>query len=321
VTLRLMGEVSVVIPAFNAAGVLRTAIESVLGQTRPPLECIVVDDGSTDSTGEVAASYGDKVRPAREPNRGAAAARNRGAQLARGELLAFLDADDRWLDRRLERQLEVIDSRPEVSAVMCGTELVDADLQPLGVIHQSPELSAQEMVLCRSPMVSTGSNLLITRECFEDVGGFDENLPSSAGAEDWLMIFRLVERGVLTTIPDPLVQYRIHGGNTSTSAARLEADMTEVFDRIYSQQQLAPGVARVRRRAYANLHRMLAGAYYVEGRRRDFARHFLKSVGWHPSTLPYFLATPLRRRRRGSDAQDPYALSQTRAGRSGGGSE
>jgi glycosyltransferase involved in cell wall biosynthesis len=307
----------VIIPAFNAGDVLATAIGSVLVQTSPPLDCIVVDDGSTDSTAEIAGSYGGSVQLVSEPNRGAAAARNRGARSARGELFAFLDADDRWLPERLERGLESLAAHPDVDAVMCATEVVDAELRPIGVIRQDPDLTGEELILCRAPLVSTGSNLLITRECFEAVGGFDESLPSKAGAEDWLMIFRLVERGALTTIPDVLVQYRVHGGNTSTNAARLEADMLEAFDLIYSCPSLKPGMRRARRRAYANLHRMLAGAYYVEGRTSDFTRHFFKSIGWHPSTLPYFLATPLRRRR-GSQALDPYVLTGTRQGQERG---
>jgi glycosyltransferase involved in cell wall biosynthesis len=303
--------VSAVIPAFNSERLLATAIESVLEQTHSPIECIVVDDGSRDATAEVARGYGDRVRLVQEENRGAAAARNRGAALARGELLAFLDADDRWLPARLERQLQALDERVDFAAVMCATEVVDRNLRPLGVIRQDPELTIEKLLMCRSPLVSTGSNLLLTRECYQSVGGFDETLPSRAGAEDWQMNYRLVERGTLTTIPDVLVQYRVHAGNASASAARLEADMVEAFGRIYSDTPLQPGVRRLRRRAYANLHRMLAGAYYVEHSFGQFARHLARSISWHPSTLPYFLATPLRRRLVRSWPLDPYALADT----------
>ena len=300
--------VTAVIPAFNSERLLATAIDSVLGQTLEPIECIVVDDGSTDETAEVARKYRNDVRLVQRESRGAAAARNVGAALAQGELLAFLDADDRWLPRRLELELAALEA-PRCAAVMCATEVVDSDLRPLGVIRQDPALTVEEMLLCRSPLVSTGSNLLVTRECFEAVGGFDETLPSNAGAEDWLMIFRLVERGELGTIPDVLVQYRVHDANTSATAGRLEADMLEAFDRIYSGGAVPPGVKRLRRRAYANLHRMLAGSYYVERRFTKFGRHAATSIAWHPSTLAYFFATPLRRRRGGSSARDPYALA------------
>jgi glycosyltransferase involved in cell wall biosynthesis len=102
-----MPTVSVVIPAYNAEAYLREALDSVFAQTRPPDEVVVVDDGSTDRTSEVAASYGDRVRLLRQPNRGEAAARNAGVLAARGALIAFLDADDTWLPRYLESQLRV----------------------------------------------------------------------------------------------------------------------------------------------------------------------------------------------------------------------
>jgi glycosyltransferase involved in cell wall biosynthesis len=168
--------VSTLIPAFNSERLLGTAIESVLAQTRAPVECIVVDDGSSDGTADVAGRYGKQVRLLRGENRGAAAARNRGEEVARGEFLALLDADDRWLPERVERELEALDVRPDIDAVMCATEVVDADLRPLGVIRQDPELKAEDLLLCRSPLVSTGSNLLVTRECYEAVGGFDESV-------------------------------------------------------------------------------------------------------------------------------------------------
>src|SRR3954452_15003770 len=96
--------VSAIIPAHNAERFLAAAIDSVLAQTYQPIECIVVDDGSTDGTPAVARSYGDRIRLIPQEQRGVSAARNRGAAEARGELLAFLDADDRWLPERVERQ-------------------------------------------------------------------------------------------------------------------------------------------------------------------------------------------------------------------------
>ncbi len=97
--------VSLVIPAYNAEAYLREALDSAFAQTRPPDEVIVVDDGSGDRTPEIAASYGDRVRLLRQPNRGEAAARNTGVRVARGDLIAFLDADDTLLPRCLEAQL------------------------------------------------------------------------------------------------------------------------------------------------------------------------------------------------------------------------
>jgi len=106
--------VSVIIPAYRAAGTIGRAIDSLLTQTRPPDEIVVVDDGSPDDLSTALESYGDRVVLARKPNGGAASARNHGIELARGELLAFLDADDYWEPDKLERQLRVFADHSEV---------------------------------------------------------------------------------------------------------------------------------------------------------------------------------------------------------------
>ncbi|MDR5708499.1 MAG: glycosyltransferase family 2 protein, partial [Armatimonadota bacterium] len=111
--------VSLVIPAHNAEAYLREALDSVFAQTRPPDEVIVVDDGSLDRTPEIAASYGDRVRLVRQPNRGEAAARNTGVRVAQGELIAFLDADDAWLPGYLTSQLRVYETSGGNCLVFC----------------------------------------------------------------------------------------------------------------------------------------------------------------------------------------------------------
>ena len=110
-------DVSVVIPVRNGEQFLTEAIESVLGQSRPPLEVIVVDDGSSDSTSEVAQAFGSSVRYVPQPPLGVAAALNCGVDLVRGQLLAFLDADDVWRDDKLELQLAAFRDHPEIDAV------------------------------------------------------------------------------------------------------------------------------------------------------------------------------------------------------------
>lgn len=294
--------VSAVIPAYNAAEYLSDAIGSVLAQSHPAVECIVVDDGSTDGTAGVAESYAGRVRLIRQANAGVSAARNRGASEGRGELLAFLDADDRWLPNRVERQLAALQSRPGAESVVCGTRVVDARLEPLGTMRQDPSAGPEDLLLCRADLVSVSSNLLIERGLFERIGGFEEALSTSA---DWALMFRLVAAGSLVVLPDALVEYRVHGTNMSSNVARFETDMLAAFDGIFEDSATPPGLRVLRRRAYANLHRMIAGSYFVQRRYRPFAREALRSVGTHPSTLPYFAAMPWRRLRRRSDEADP----------------
>ena len=112
--------VSVIIPAFNMGAFVGEAIESALTQTFADIEVIVVDDGSVDDTRTVSQRFEPRIRYAWQPNGGVNVARNHGIRLARGTAIAFLDADDVWLPRKLERQMAVLEVRPEVKLVGCG---------------------------------------------------------------------------------------------------------------------------------------------------------------------------------------------------------
>ena len=113
--------VSCVIPAYNAERHIERALESVFAQTLPADEVIVIDDGSDDRTEDVLARFGDRIRTVRQQNRGPAAARNRGIDLATGDLIAFQDADDEWHSEKLAKQVAVLAARPE--ADVCITHL------------------------------------------------------------------------------------------------------------------------------------------------------------------------------------------------------
>jgi|SRR5215211_3165802 len=296
--------VSAIIPAHNAEAYVRDALDSVLAQTYSVAECIVIDDGSSDGTARIAREYGPPVRVIAQTNRGVSASRNRGAAQSRGELLAFLDADDRWLPMRLEQGVEALSEHPDAEAVLCATRVVDNELRELGTIRQDARLGPRDLLMCSAVMVSTSSNLLIRREGFRAIGGFDERLSTSA---DWALNYRLVERGRLVTLREPLVEYRRHGTNMSADVDRYRADMLEAFDGIFSSADLSRSF---RRRSYANLHRMIAGSYFADRRLGPFLRHAVLSVAGHPSTLRYFLGLPTRRIRRRSGrrtAFDPHA--------------
>jgi glycosyltransferase involved in cell wall biosynthesis len=112
--------VSVVVPTYNRAELIQEAIESVLRQTTPVHELIVVDDGSTDSTCELVRAYGDRAVLLRHDHRGAAAARNRGLARATGDWIAFLDSDDVWTPTKLEKQLQYLDRHPQCGFVHAG---------------------------------------------------------------------------------------------------------------------------------------------------------------------------------------------------------
>src|SRR5262249_55319060 len=180
--------ISVVIPAYNAARTILATLDSVLRQTISDLEVIVVDDGSTDATGQTAQSVGDRrVRVLRQKNAGHAAARNTAIADARGRYVAVVDADDLWLPRKLERQLAVFANHPEIRALPGSAVHVDDLLQPLFIgccVDGKNELLD---VLCFKGLPGFMCTLMVDRALLSEVGGFD---PSLIILQDWELAIR-----------------------------------------------------------------------------------------------------------------------------------
>ena len=134
--------VSCILPVYNGAAHLRDALESVLAQQYAPIEIVAVDDGSTDESPAILAACGSRVRVIRQPNGGPAAARNAGIHAARGELIAFLDQDDRWHPRKLARQVAHLQANPQLDVVVAHVESFWEGEAPraadTGDLHASP---------------------------------------------------------------------------------------------------------------------------------------------------------------------------------------
>lgn len=194
----MVATVSVIIPAFDVADYLGECIESVLGQTRPPHEVIVVDDGSTDDTAAVAVSFGSSIRLVRQERTGANPARNRGVRESSGAFLAFQDADDIWEPTKLERQLAAFESTPHVDLVF-------------GMVTQfrSPELPEELVHLPEGadvPAIGHHSGaMLLRRSTFDEIGWFDET-NYSGDFVDWFA--RALEQQHRIVVVDEVVMRR-----------------------------------------------------------------------------------------------------------------
>jgi len=195
--------VSVIIPAFNAAGCVHRAVDSVLGQCFQDFELLVVDDGSTDDTRVVLAEYGDRIRLLAKVNGGPAAARNHGLQHACGEYVAFLDADDYWKTEKLQRQVELLDTRPEVGFCSTATQVVNSAGQPVGDWPCHPDAGPLPDILFLHGTVISGSTsgVLARRHLITAIGGFD---PTLRGFEDPDLWIRLAARTKYACIPQAL---------------------------------------------------------------------------------------------------------------------
>ena len=199
--------ISCIIPVFNGERYLGEALDSILAQTYRPIEIIVVDDGSTDGTGELVARYGDRIRYFRQNNEGAPTARNAGLSAARGAFVAFLDSDDLWHPDKLERQMARFEARPELD--LCVTHLQRFWIPELETERQRFQNHRFAEVL---PGYIT-QTLLARRNVFDSVGNF--NTSRRVGDPmDWFL--RAAEQGmVMELLPDLLVYQRMHESNLS----------------------------------------------------------------------------------------------------------
>lgn len=231
--------VSVIIPTYNRAWCLPEAVDSVLAQTDPHFELIVVDDGSRDATASILAAYGHRIRVLTQKNRGVSAARNLGVRAARGNLLAFLDSDDLWQPEKLARQQAFFDRH--AGAMICQTEEIwirrGVRVNPRHR-HRKPsgDIFKASLALC---LVSP-SAVMLRRELLDRVGLFDESLPACEDYDLWL---RVSARFPVHLIEAPLVikrgghddqlsrqhsldRYRIQSLNNLLGAGLLSADQS-----------------------------------------------------------------------------------------------
>jgi glycosyltransferase involved in cell wall biosynthesis len=285
--------VSVVIPAFNAERTIAGTVRSVVAQTFRDLEILVVDDGSVDGTAQVAASVADsRIRVLTQANGGASSARNAGITAARGEFVAFVDADDRWLPHKVERQVSLLRADPQADAVQTSAYFVDDELRALSVetCMDAGDDFARCLQFFNLPAFAT--SVMVRRATLLEIGMFDRSLVI---LEDWELALRLARRNGLRSIAEPLVLYRVHPGNRSRNAQIHVAPGELVLRRIFTDPALPPDVRRLRRPAYGAFYRMLAGGYLRAGDPGTGLLWAMRAVAQDPRQLAYILAMPWRR--------------------------
>jgi glycosyltransferase involved in cell wall biosynthesis len=210
-----------VIPTYNYAHGVGRAIESVLAQTRPADEIVVVNDGSTDGTLAALAGFEPRVRVLSQSNSGAAAARNRGVRALNTDWVAFLDQDDEWLPEKLERQWAALESVPGVAYSTTGAYTFQ-DGRPTGIALPDPQRIAREFRYCNC-FGFPGSSAMIRRDAFLELGGFREELKQYA--EDWELGVRLYLRYPFCAVREPLIRcYENLQGASSTTLKMIEAE-------------------------------------------------------------------------------------------------
>lgn len=268
--------VSVVIPTYNSATVLPDAIDSVLAQSRRADQIIVVDDGSSDDTAEVCHRYGKAVDYLRQANLGASAARNTGIAAARGNWLAFLDADDVWMPRKLEVQLDALAGHPEadfaVTAALVRSLDDGSDYRYRWDGPIAPEVMRAEL-LVRNIFTGFCSSLLVRRQALESVGCF------AAGkcCEDRRLAIDLLERHRAALIDTPLIRQQ-PGPAHFTDPEIMRAEMLNLIDDYQDLfAELSPD-GRLKRRARARVHERTGMHYLANGRITPAARDLTRAA-------------------------------------------
>jgi glycosyltransferase involved in cell wall biosynthesis len=211
--------VSVVIPAYNCERFITEAVESVRRQNHKPLEIIIVDDGSTDGTSTQVKKLGKDIRYVHQSNRGPAAARNRGIAMAKGDVIAFLDADDYWPANKLEIQLTRLKKDPQIEVVLgrtqCAGLLTEADRK---IRFEGPD---NIMI-----NINLGSGL-VRKAVFEKVGVFNESLRHFED-HDWFL--RARERDVsMVILEDITLYYRRHENSMSRRKSANDPTMIQIL--------------------------------------------------------------------------------------------
>jgi len=258
--------VSVIIPVYNQTQFVGQAIDSVLAQTFTDYEIIVVNDGSTDETTQVLAQYTAHIRVIHQANAGLSAARNSGLRVAKGEFIAFLDADDLWYSTALATLVTYLRHHPTTDLVCGAWDLIDET----GSVIKPPNKPSIFQARVRANFlraIATGNlflvhALLVRRKCFECCGTFD---PTLKAVEDWDLWIRMAMHGHTVKMIDvPVAHYRRHSNCMTQDPQRMVQASEQVLQRLFTNQQFTRELADLRDHAYIQMWLIIA-KYCQEG--------------------------------------------------------
>ena len=277
-----MPKVTVVIPAYNAMRYLPETMETALAQTFTDFEVLVVNDGSTDHTAEWISQVTDpRVRIVSQENKGLAGARNTGIAHAKGEYIAYLDADDLWEPTKLEKQVRCLDENPEVGLVYTWTALADQYGKSTGRVISSHAEGNVWQELIEFNMVCCGSTPLIRRSCFDVVGLFS---PDVSPSDDWDMWLRIANKFAFGVVKEALIRYRQHPSNSSKNFQLMLDTSRTLIERTFAS---APTESLyLRNRSYGSIYLYL-GWRAIENMDYKQALHFRQQACAHRPQL-YF---------------------------------
>ena len=241
-----MKKVSIVIPVYNAERYIRLTIESALAQTYQNIEILIIDDGSSDRSVEIAQQFSNSgIKIIQQSNRGLSGARNTGIRHAEGSYIAFLDADDLWMPDKIEKHVRHLEQSPEVGASFSYSRFIDEQGNPLGLLQFSKTQDITPLdILCRSP-IGNGSAAVFRKEMFEAIAFpvnrdgqvvydyFDEAFRESQDVECWMRVAVQTDWKI-EGIPELLTLYRVNSQGISANIEKKLNAWDRLIERIYS---------------------------------------------------------------------------------------
>lgn len=271
--------VSVLMAVYNGEEYLRQAVDSVLAQTFGDFEFIIIDDGSTDSSSRMLEAYSrqdSRIRCISRPNKGLTKSLNEALRMARGDLIARMDADDVCLPQRFEKQVAYLREHPEIVLIGSRVQFIDPDGWPInfkpGMMLTHEEIDA---ALLRKGWPMVHPAVMMRRQAVMDIGGYSEAYLTN---QDHDLFLRLAERGRVANLPDVLLQYRQHFGSISLAKSKQQGDNIEAILREAYQRRgmtMPNGLLNSRPKPMSQLdyHRSWCWAALAAGNIRTARKH------------------------------------------------
>jgi len=239
--------ISVIIPTYNRALMVKRAIESVLAQSYENFEIIVADDGSTDDTKEALSGYinSGKIKYIFQDNAGPGAARNAGIKHAKGELVAFLDSDDEWVPDKLEKQIRTFEARGENMAIFSNVEYINENNEKTGELFSKARPYEGKIVkrLLADNFVAT-SSVIAPKSLIIKAGGFATNRKLFTIGEDHLLWLKIADKTEFYFVNELLVKYHVHGGQIVSNKFKIASSLFFKFVYLFWHASLFKGLTR-----------------------------------------------------------------------------
>ncbi len=265
-----MTQVSVIIPTYNRRHTLPRALDSVLAQSHPASEIIVIDDGSTDGTAGLIQQHYPQTHYLYQDNRGVSAARNLGIQHARHEWIALLDSDDQWLPKKLEQQCRALSDNPEYLICHCD-EIWIRHGKRVNPMKKHRKFGGWIFHHCLPLCAISPSAAVIHRSLFEELGGFDESLPACEDYDLWL---RICARHPVLFIDRPLlIKYGGHADQLSRRYWGMDRFRIRALDNILRQGRLKPEDEQAARAMLLEKIRIYSQGARKRGRHEEAERY------------------------------------------------